>query len=147
MALLYNRTASIWSPDDNSGQLNTTFTHWALAHAGYDADFLDEDEIQAGARARYKVLYLDGAQHRRDVADVISAWVASGGVLCGSAGAGSRDEYNRPAEVLEKVFGARSEGCVREASTGRPKFELVGLQALGRLTPTGAPGAPATEPW
>jgi hypothetical protein len=145
VAILYNRTASIWAKEDNSCQLNASFTHWALAHAGYDADFVDEDDIKAGALARYKTLYMDGPQLLCEVAEVIRAWVEEGGVLCGSTGAASRNEYNRPLDVLESVFGVRSQQCVLANSAGRPRYELIGLKALERLKPMGAPDAPTTE--
>jgi len=150
VAILYNRTASIWGKKDNSCQLNGSFTHWALAHAGYDADFLAEEDVEAGELARYRVLYLDGPQLRRAAGEAVRRWVESGGVLFASAGAASRDQYNRPTDVLEKTFGARSRDFAAKATAGRPKYELRGLKALERLKPaekseSARPSVPATE--
>lgn len=143
VAMLYNRTASIWADKDNTGLLSGTFTHWALAHAGYDADFLAEEDVEAGELARYKVLYLDGPQLRRAAAGAIRDWVERGGVLFGTAGAGSRDQYNRSMDVLEKTFGARSLEFAVKARAGRPRYEMRGLKALDRLEPAGAEAAGA----
>jgi hypothetical protein len=145
VAILYNRTASVWAKQDNSCQLNASFTHWALAHAGYDAEYLDEEDVIAGELTRHKVLYLDGPQLPRKVAEVISKWVAAGGVLCGSTGAALRDEYNRPMDVLDSVFGVGSRELAEKNTAGRPKYELIGLKALERLKPTGVSDAPAVE--
>jgi hypothetical protein len=144
LAILYNRTDSIWAGRDNSGSMNGSFTHWALAHAGHDADFLAEEDVEAGELSRYKVLYLDGVHLRRQAAETIARWVETGGVLFASAGAASRDPYNRPLDLLEKVFGARSLEFQRKASAGRPKYELRTLKGLERLT-SSSPGAPAVS--
>jgi hypothetical protein len=136
VAILYNRTASIWAQDNNACTTNASFTHWALAHAGYDADFLAEEDIEGGRLAAYKVLYADGPQLHRQTARAIAGWVRQGGVLCGSAGAGSRDEFDRPMDILEPLFGARSRGFAVKGSPGRPKYELRSLKALDRLAPS-----------
>jgi len=145
VAILYNRTASIWAGKDNSCLLNGSFTHWALAHAGYDADFLAEEDVEAGALSHYKVLYLDGPQLRRPAAEAIAAWVDRGGVLFGTAGAASRDRFDRPTDVLEKTFGVRCRDFAAKAAAGRPKYELRGLKPLDRLEPAGTADAPAVR--
>ncbi len=143
VAILYNRTASIWAKEDNTCLLNGGFTHWALTHAGYDADYLAEEDVETGEIARYKALYLDGPQFRRKSAEAIRGWVEKGGVLCASAGAASRDEFDRPVDVLEQVFGSRSRNFQAKASAGRPKYELRGLKPVGCLQPVIVPGVPA----
>ena len=105
VAILYNRTASIWANGNNSSQLNGSFTHWALAHAGYDADFLAEEDVEAGQLARYKVLYLDGPQLRGWTAEAIRAWVEGGGVLFGSAGAARVAEAESPIAGIVRYDG------------------------------------------
>jgi hypothetical protein len=145
IAILYNRTASIWALADNSGLMNGTGTHWALAHAGYDADFLAEEDAESGMLARYRVLYLDGPQLRRPAAEAIRDWVAQGGVLFASAGAGSRDQYDRPLDVLEPTFGARSRNFHVRASASRPKFEWRSLKPLERLQPVAAADKPVVH--
>jgi hypothetical protein len=137
VAILYNRTASIWAQDNNACTTNASFTHWALAHAGYDADFLAEEDIESGSLAGYKVVYADGPQVRRQTARAMADWVKQGGVLCASAGAGSRDEFDRPMDILEPCFGARSRSLEVKASPGRPKYELRSLKALDRVVPSG----------
>jgi hypothetical protein len=143
IAILYNRTAGIWMVNTSTSEQDARYIHFALAHAGYDADFVDENDIMAGKLANYKVLYLNGEQVRRDAAAKIASWTQGGGVLFGDAGAGTRDENNAPSDILEKVFGAQSKNLKLERDAGRPKYELRTLPILDELTTGEASGAPA----
>jgi hypothetical protein len=137
VAILYNRTASIWEAPDGASQHDASYLHWALAHDGYDADFIAEEDVEAGGLDRYAVLYMTGAQIRRASAERIAAWVRDGGTLTGTAGAGSRDPYNRSLEVLDPVFGARSAGLELVGPLGRPRFELKSQQPLDEFRADG----------
>lgn len=138
IAILYNRTAGIWAGTGSTPQQEACFTRWALIHGGYDADFLPEEDTVVGKLAAYKVLYLGGPQLRRDAAQAISEWVREGGVLFGSAGAGSRDEHDQPLATLNEVFGAESRELKFGHDIGRPKYELRGLPVLDVLSPVEA---------
>ena len=143
VAILYNRTAGIWAHATSTTEQDSRYTRWALSHAGYDADYVPEEDVVAGRLARYKVLYLNGPQLRRDAAEAIARWVRDdGGVLFGSAGAGSRDEHDRPMATLEAVFGARSADMKLEHDAGRPMFELRTLPVLDVLSAVPDSGAP-----
>jgi len=133
VALLYNRTESIWARDVTA-ERDAQFTHWALRHAGYDVDILPEDDLDAGALAQYRVLYIAGAHLKREPAARIAEWVEGGGVLFGSMGAALFDEHNEPLDILSRVFGlATSEReLVRDAA--RPLYELRGLKPLNTIT-------------
>jgi hypothetical protein len=144
IAILYNRTASIWEKKLYVSEQNAQYIHWALAHAGYDADFIPEEDVTSGKLKDYKVLYIDGINLRRDAAEKIALWVEKGGVLCGSAAVATRDEYDKPLKVLDKVF-AIAESVLPQPATDasekkstmqnpkRPKYELRSLKSLGNL--------------
>jgi hypothetical protein len=142
IAILYNRTAGIWLKDNSSSEQDARYIHWALAHAGYDADFIPEEDIVAGKLDNYKVLYLNGVQIRRDAAQKIADWTAGGGVLFGSSGAGTRDEFNRPLSTLETVFGAKSSELKLENDASRPKHQFRELPILDELSSVPNSGAP-----
>jgi hypothetical protein len=144
-AILYNRTASIWGKDDNTCLFNAGFTHWALAHAGYDADYVAEEDVEAGGLSAYKVLYLDGPQIRRESAEAVRGWVERGGAVFASAGAASRDQFDRPLDLLDKTFAARSQALQVKASAARPRYEMRALKPLDRLAPAGPPDGSATR--
>lgn len=136
IAILYNRTAAIWSSHDSSAEQDARYIRWALAHAGYDADIIPEEDIVAGKLEQYKVLYIDGIQLRQDAARKITAWVQNGGILFGGAGAATRDEFNRPSRILESTFGAKSKNLKMVSAAGRPKYELRSQKVLDTLQST-----------
>ncbi len=145
VAILYNRTAAIWAKSNYTSEQNGWYTHWALAHAGYDADFIAEQDIEAGLLSNYKALYVAGPQLRRRCAAAIAPWVEAGGVLFGAAGAATRDEYNQPTDVLEKVFAAASRDLQLVHNVGRPKYELRTQKTLDTLTTVKGTDAPAVS--
>ena len=145
LAILYNRTASVWAHTTSTSEQDSRYTRWALSHGGYDADYLPEEDVVAGKLSGYKVLYLNGPQIRPDAAEAIARWVRDdGGVLFGSAGAGSRDEHDRPLATLDEIFGAESTGLKLEQDAGRPMYELRGVPVLDVLSsaPDGVDGGP-----
>ena len=145
VAILYNRTAGIWMYQTSAFEQDSRFIQWTLAHAGYDADFIPEEDIEAGKLAEYKVLYLNGPQIRPQAADKIAAWVKAGGVLVGSAGAGSRDTFDRPLATLTPVFGAESADLKLERDAGRPKYELRSQPTLAIAATVAGTAAPSVR--
>jgi hypothetical protein len=143
VAILYNRTAGIWAGENTATEQDSRYVFWALSHAGFQPDFVPEEDIEAGTLADYKVLYLQGVQLRRRAAAAITEWVANGGVLFATAGAGTRDEYDQPSATLESVFGAHSARFALFADAGRPYYEFRLLRPRGRMWTTTALGIPA----
>ena len=137
IAILYNRTTSIWADKNYTSENNNRYIHWALAHTGYDADFIPEEDIESGGLGKYKVLYIGGIQMREKCAEKISSWVKNGGVLFGCAGAGIRNEYNHPMRLLENVFGAESVDCQLVKNVGRPRYELRTQKSLAVINSIG----------
>jgi hypothetical protein len=82
------------------------------------------------------VLYIGGINLRQDVSQKIADWVKKGGVLFGSAGAATRNEFNEPQSILEEVFGAKSIDINLEQNAGRPQYELRTLKVLDTLNTT-----------
>lgn len=72
----------------------------ALRHAGIPLDIIGEQHILDGYLENYAVLYLVDPNIRRDVLAKIRAWVEAGGRLWVGLGAGLRDEFNEPCELL-----------------------------------------------
>jgi hypothetical protein len=143
IAIVYNRTASIWADRDGAFEHDGRYIHWALAHGGYSADFISEQDVQADTLDRYRVLYLTGAQLREPAARRIAAWVRAGGVLMGTAGAGSRNQYNQPMDVLNPVFGGVSAALEQISKLGRPRYELRTQKTLDELTSATGSEVPA----
>ena len=115
IAIVYNRSASIWEEGKFASEIDAQLTHWALSHAGYDADFVAEEDIEAGILNRYKTLYLGGAQLRTPVAQKIDDWVRGGGTLFGAAGAGARDQNI----ISPRMFWKKSSGYAAWVTTSK----------------------------
>lgn len=137
IAIVYNRTAGIWRDFAVNTEQDARYIHWALAHAGYDADIIPEEDIEAGKIANYRLIYLNGVQLRRETAEKLAQWVHEGGTLVGTAGAGTRDTFNRPLETLTAVFGAKSGRLQNVNSAGRARYETRKLPDLGQAQSQG----------
>src|SRR5262249_33217738 len=91
------------------------FLHYALVHAGYTVDFVDDYDIASGAlqQRKYTTLYVTGPNVANDENMIpqppnspsnpppipspqhqIQSWVKQGGVLAVTPGGGVADEYN-----------------------------------------------------
>lgn len=71
----------------------------ALMHAGYDVDFVDDVDLATKgllASRGYRVVYVTSPNLSQTAQQEISSWVAGGGTLVASPGAGLWDEYNTP---------------------------------------------------
>ncbi|MBI3557417.1 MAG: hypothetical protein HY074_14225 [Deltaproteobacteria bacterium] len=90
--------------------LETVYLHTALTHAGYTVDFVDDVDISGGALSsrRYVTFYLTQPNVKRAAANAIEKWVAAGGTLVATPGAGTLNEYNEPLGTLDAVLGLAS---------------------------------------
>ncbi|WAC20493.1 hypothetical protein OVA24_03760 [Luteolibacter sp. SL250] len=107
VALLYGSSSDVWSAGESSAHgFERMHTWMALTHAQVPVDVLEERQIERGMLDGYKVCYLAGPNLTRAAAIRLKEWVRAGGALFLSAGAASRDEFNRPMDILEEVLPA-----------------------------------------
>lgn len=133
VGVLYNRTAGIWADFADNTEQDARYIYWALEDAGYHVDFIPEEDIEAGRLSSYRVLYVNGVQLKKAAAEKIAAWTDKGGVLVGTAGAGTRDEFNRPMKTLNKVFGIKDSTLELKSMAGRPFFETRSMPVIDRM--------------
>jgi hypothetical protein len=108
VAILYNSASDIWTLNRNHAYGFDRMHLWlALQHAQVPVDILSEAQVTAGLLSRYRACYLTGPNLTRSAAAQTAAWVAAGGVLYLTAGAGSRDEYNRPLAAFDALLPAK----------------------------------------
>ncbi len=79
-------------------------TWLALAHSQTPVDIVPEHEVAEGELDKYRVCYLSGPNLSRVAADKLKTWVEAGGSLWLTAGAASRDEFNRPLDTLSAIL-------------------------------------------
>ncbi len=85
------------SGDDEFYSLESQGLYYALQHAGYSVDFVDDTGMATqGLLDRYKVLYVTQPNISTQAQQRIYDWVSAGGTVVATAGAGVWDEYNTP---------------------------------------------------
>jgi len=109
VALLYSISSDYFQPYGYIHMLERRGTYLSLTHAQYLVDFLSEQDIEAGRLKDYTVLYATDPCISANATERIAQWVANGGRLYGSCGAGSRNEFNEPGAGLSAVFGIKPE--------------------------------------
>lgn len=124
VAILYNSSADIWTmPGNQAFGFDRMHTWLALAHAQVPVDVVPEREVASGRLEGYKVCYLCGPNLTRSAAAKLRSWVEAGGTLWLSAGAASRDEFNRPLSELEAMLPTvRGEVAEHEAYQNAGRF-------------------------
>lgn len=118
VALIYSTASDAWTLDETSAHgFERMHTWMALAHAQTPVDIVAERQIERGMLQSYKVCYLHGPNLTRAAAAKLRQWVLDGGTLWLGPGAASRDEFNRPMNILDDILPAM-------------RGELVPLQAF-----------------
>ena len=98
VAILYSSSSDIWTMQSNLAfGFDRMHTWLALTHAQTPVDIVPEREIER--LDRYKVCYLSGPNLTHAAAAKVRSWVEAGGTLWLTAGAGQRDEFNRPLDL------------------------------------------------
>jgi hypothetical protein len=117
--LWFSETGDIWGDSLGSFAAAKRALYTAIRHQQLPLDVLIEPDALDGTLAKYKVLYLTDRHVSRPASEKIAAWVRSGGRLLATAGAGMRDEYDRPNRVLMELLG------VRELSLEQPEGQQL----------------------
>ncbi|MEO6786810.1 MAG: beta-galactosidase trimerization domain-containing protein, partial [Chthoniobacteraceae bacterium] len=123
VALLYSSASDAWTVGGNLAYgFDRMHTWLALAHGQVPVDVVSEQQAAKGMLAGYSVCYLTGPNLTRAAAEKLKQWVQSGGTLWLTAGASSRDEFNRPLHVLDDLLPAtrgNADDLQKFASSGR----------------------------
>jgi hypothetical protein len=79
----------------------------AARHQQVPMDIVDEEDAIKGTLKQYKLLYIADQNVSRPASKAIAEWVSAGGRLICTAGAGMKDEFNQPNDVMEKLLGVK----------------------------------------
>lgn len=116
-AIIYSVSSDIWTVRrDNAMGHERMHTYIALRHGQVAVDVLSEDDVIEGRLQGYRTAYLFGDQLDQRACRPLAEWVGAGGSLVLAAGAGGRDELNRPSALLDEQLGIRR-GGVRTMQT------------------------------
>ena len=136
VAMVYSKSSEMWQ-EDGAALAELRQTYFALLVENLPVDFVTEEEVADGALANYRACYLTGANLPRRAAEAIAEWVSGGGMLYGCVAAGSKDEFNRPSDILTPVFGLQLQSVERVESRYREYSDLPELAPLTRVTVQG----------
>ena len=106
VAILYSSSSDIWTMNNFAFGFDRIHTWLALTHSQMPVDIVPEHEVAEGQLAKYRVCYLSGPNLTRAAAVKLKGWVEAGGTLWLTAGAASRDEFNRPLNTLTALLPA-----------------------------------------
>lgn len=167
VAILYASSSDIWTIDNYAFGFDRMHTWLALTHAQIPVDILPEHEVADGQLEAYCVCYLSGPNLTRAAAEKLRLWVEKGGTLWLTAGAATRDEFNRPLDTFNSMLPSdRSDLKTHEpylnaglflnhlatrdmAEWGNEKLEVLSVQQpqtprdIAKTLATFADGAPA----
>lgn len=107
--LWFSETADIWGDSLGSRAAAKRSLYTAIRHQQVPLDILVEQDALDGTLDKYKVLYLTDAHVSGAASRKMADWVAKGGRLFATAGAGMFDEVNRPNTVLRALLGVEPE--------------------------------------
>jgi len=104
-ALWWSETGDIWGDYENPFAAAKRCLYVAILHTRLPLDIVLEDDAPGGGLAPYDVLYLTERHVTRAASRAIAQWVADGGRLFATAGAGMLDEYDRPNPIMRELLG------------------------------------------
>jgi len=141
-ALWFSETADIW--DDNSHPFAAAkrCLYIAIRHQQLPLDFVIDEDALAGDLKNYRLLYLADRHVSRAASQKIADWVADGGRLVATAGAGQYDEFNERNTILQELLGIAAQDLVAP-ETAKVVFEKQDLpfsEPLNTVTYTGDGG-------
>ena len=133
IGLLWAESSDLWHRHPNSfskSELRSTFM--ALRFGGVPADFLREYMVEAGELDDYDLLFVSQRNVNRRTQRAILDWVREGGRLVLTPGAMTRDEADRPSDLLAEAL---APGIVWRADEGQPAAsgEFSNFETLGEV--------------
>jgi len=118
IAILYPRSAQPWDANGivdatNVVPANDTVDylaevyclHKVFQRVNIPVDFVEEEDLSPEGLKGYKLLCVTAPNIPLEGQKGLAEWVQAGGALITVDGAGSRDRYNEPADVLAKALG------------------------------------------
>lgn len=147
-ALWFSETGDIWEDQRAPFGSGKKTLNLAIRHQQLPTDVVVEQDALAGDLAKYRFLYLADQHVGRVASAKIAEWVAAGGLLFATAGAGMFDEFNAPNMILRQTLGVE-QTALEEPKAGEGVFyekqDLPFAQPIDTVT-WNATNGPVTMP-
>jgi hypothetical protein len=130
IALVYPDSCMLWG---RSAYPEALALYLAHLHAGKPMDILTEQDLVDGYGKDYRILYVVGANIRRQVLKAIETYIQEGGtVVCSSPD--FRDEYDEPIANGPAVMGLANLSALVNEEPTRFAYEFNGTKPLDTVT-------------
>ena len=133
-ALWFSETSDIWNDRRPPFDTGKRALYIAVLHQQLHLDFVVEEDALAGDLKDYTVLYLTDDHVSRAASKAIADWVAAGGRLFATAGAGMFDEFNRPNKVLRELLGVEQTALEDEGEVKFIKQDMPFTEPMDTVT-------------
>ena len=100
-AIWFSEAADVWGDNASPFDAAKRTLYTAVRHHQLPLDVV----VEGDRLTDYRVLYLTDRHVSRKASEAIARWVERGGRLFATAGAGMRDEFDRPNRILRKTLG------------------------------------------
>jgi hypothetical protein len=100
-ALWFSETGDVWTDKKSPFDVNERALYLMLRQHQIPLDVVVEGDDLSG----YAALFLTDEHVSLAASRAIASWVQRGGQLVATAGAGTRDEFDRPNAILPRLFG------------------------------------------
>lgn len=141
--LWFSETGDIWNDSRDPFAAGKRTLYIAIRHQQLPLDVVTDEDALAGDLKNYRVLYLADQHVSRRASQAIAAWVAGGGQMLATAGAGMFDEFNSPNQVLRELLGVEQDSLdvPEQGSVAFEKQDLPWVEPLAEAQ--WSPGADA----
>ncbi len=106
-AIWYSLAGDVWGNQEGNFGAGKRTLFIGAQQQQLQMDVVDEEDALKGTLSSYKLLYLADKNVSQKASKAIADWVAAGGRVFATAGAGMYDEYNRPNTTLQALFGVK----------------------------------------
>lgn len=103
--LWFSETGDIWNDNRDPFAAGKRTLYIAIRQQQLPLDVIVDEDALAGDLKNYRVLYLADQHVNRAASKKIAEWVAAGGQLFATAGAGMFDEFHEPNRTLRDLLG------------------------------------------
>ncbi len=105
VGIWFSEVSDIWNGNEPPYAAAKRSLYIAIKHQQLPLDVVTEADALAGDLKHYRILYLADRHVSRAASEAIAKWVASGGRLFATVGAGTYDEFNQPNLTFHHLLG------------------------------------------